>query len=46
MPMGRVEAELRAVLESHMSRLIGHPTRSAKFLREVRRLTKVGGDRQ
>jgi DNA repair protein RecO (recombination protein O) len=45
MPMGRVEAELRAVLESHMSRLIGHPTRSAKFLREVQRLTGVSGDR-
>jgi hypothetical protein len=45
MPMGRAEAELRAILESHMSRLIGHPTRSAKFLREVQRLTGVSGDR-
>jgi DNA repair protein RecO (recombination protein O) len=44
-PLGRTETELRAVLESHMSRLIGHPTRSAKFLREVQRLTGVSGDR-
>jgi len=45
MPIGRAEPELRAVLESHMSRLIGHPTRSAKFLREIQRLTGVSGDR-
>lgn len=44
-PIGRAEPELRAVLDSHMSRLIGHPTRSAKFLREVQRLTGVSGDR-
>lgn len=44
-PLGRVESELRGVLESHMARLIGQPTRTAKFLREVRRLSEVGGER-
>jgi DNA repair protein RecO (recombination protein O) len=34
-PLGRVETELRAALEAHMTRLIGQPTRTAKFLREV-----------
>jgi len=34
-PLGRIEAELRAALEAHMTRLIGQPTRAAKFLREV-----------
>ena len=34
-PLGRIEAELRAALEAHMTRLIGQPTRTAKFLREV-----------
>jgi DNA repair protein RecO (recombination protein O) len=33
-PTGR---ELRALLETHVSRLIGHPTRAARFLREVGR---------
>lgn len=36
--LGRTEAELRAALESQMARLIGQPTRAAKFLREVGRL--------
>jgi hypothetical protein len=44
-PIGRAEPELRLLLDAHMSRLIGHPTRSAKFLREVQRLTGVSGDR-
>jgi DNA repair protein RecO (recombination protein O) len=34
-PLGRIETELRAALEAHMTRLIGQPTRTAKFLREV-----------
>lgn len=34
-PLGRVETELRGALEAHMTRLIGQPTRTAKFLREV-----------
>jgi DNA repair protein RecO (recombination protein O) len=45
-PLGRLEGELKTVLEAHMTRLIGHAPRSTKFLREVRRLTKVGGDRE
>jgi DNA repair protein RecO (recombination protein O) len=45
-PLGRIEAELRVALEAHMTRLIGHPTRTAKFLREVRRLSETIGDRQ
>src|SRR5207249_1277305 len=44
-PLGRVETELRAALEAHMTRLIGQPTRTAKFLREVRRLSEVTGER-
>lgn len=45
-PLGRTEGELRAALETHMTRLIGQPTRTAKFLREVRRLSQVTGERQ
>jgi len=45
-PLGRVEGELKTVLEAHLTRLIGHAPRATKFLREVRRLTKVGGDRE
>jgi DNA repair protein RecO (recombination protein O) len=37
--------ELRAVLEAHMSRLIGYPTRTSKFLREIHRLSAVSGER-
>jgi len=44
-PLGRVETELRGALEAHMTRLIGQPTRSAKFLREVRRLSETTGER-
>jgi len=45
-PLGRLEGELRTALEAHMTRLIGHPTRTAKFLREVRRLSETTGDRR
>src|SRR5437763_536855 len=45
-PLGRLENELRAVLEAHMTRLIGQPTRTAKFLREVRRLSETTGERR
>jgi DNA repair protein RecO (recombination protein O) len=45
-PLGRIEAELRAALEAHMTRLIGQPTRTAKFLREVRRLSETTGERR
>src|SRR5437763_7594627 len=36
-PVGRAGPELRAVLDTQLSRLIGQPTRSGRFLREVRR---------
>jgi DNA repair protein RecO (recombination protein O) len=45
LPLGRTEGELKAALETHMTRLIGQPTRSVKFLREVRRLSEVTGER-
>jgi hypothetical protein len=32
-------------LEAHMTRLLGQPTRTVKFLREVRRLSEVTGER-
>ena len=44
-PVGRAGPELRAVLDTHLSRLIGHPTRSGRFLRELRRLESTSGDR-
>jgi len=44
-PLGRTETELKAALETHMTRLIGQPTRTVKFLREVRRLSEVTGER-
>ncbi len=44
-PLGRTEMELKALLETHMTRLIGQPTRTVKFLREVRRLSEVTGER-
>ena len=37
-PLGRLEGELKAALESHMARLIGQPTRTTRFLRDVHRL--------
>jgi DNA repair protein RecO (recombination protein O) len=40
-PVGRAGPELRAVLDTHLSRLIGQPTRSGRFLREMRRLSEV-----
>src|SRR5437762_1879477 len=40
-PIGRAGPELRAVLDIHLSRLIGQPTRSGRFIREVRRLSEV-----
>ena len=43
-PLGRTEGELKIVLEAYLTRLVGHPPRATKFLREVRRLS-VTGDR-
>jgi recombinational DNA repair protein (RecF pathway) len=39
--LGRGEAELPALLEAQVARLIGHPTRSTKFQREVQRLSSI-----
>jgi DNA repair protein RecO (recombination protein O) len=39
LPLGRAESELRALLEAQVSGLIGQSTRSARFIREVRRVT-------
>ena len=44
-PLGRTEGELKTVLDAYLSRLIGHPSRATKFLREVRRLSQVAGER-
>jgi DNA repair protein RecO (recombination protein O) len=44
-PVGRAGPELRAVLDTHLSRLIGQPTRSGRFLRELRRLEPTSGER-
>ena len=43
--LGRTEGELKIVLEAYLTRLIGHPLRATKFLREVRRLSEIVGDR-
>jgi DNA repair protein RecO (recombination protein O) len=40
-PVGRAGPELRSVLDTHLSRLIGQPTRSGRFLRELRRLEET-----
>ena len=44
-PIGRPGAELRALLDTHLARLIGQPTRSGRFLRELRRLEETSGER-
>jgi DNA repair protein RecO (recombination protein O) len=44
-PLGRTEGELKTVLEAYLTRLIGHAPRATKFLREVRRLSEIVGDR-
>ncbi|OLE46612.1 MAG: DNA repair protein RecO [Candidatus Rokubacteria bacterium 13_1_20CM_2_69_58] len=41
--IGGSESEMGALLENQVSRLIGQPTRTAKFLREVRRLEPAPG---
>ncbi len=45
LPLGRSEAEVAALLESQVARLIGHPTRSAKFQRELHRLSPISDGR-
>jgi DNA repair protein RecO (recombination protein O) len=44
-PIGRPGPELRAILDTHLSRLIGQPTRTGRFLREMRRLEETSGER-
>ncbi len=41
-PLGRVEAELAALLDAHVSRLCGQPTRTPRFLRELARIAYGG----
>jgi DNA repair protein RecO (recombination protein O) len=41
-PLPRIEPELARVLDAHVSRLIGQPTRTPRFLREIRRLYSGG----
>lgn len=43
MPLARTQAELAAMLEAQVARLIGHPPRATRFQREVRRLLPVDG---
>ena len=45
-PLGRMEGELKIVLEAHMNGLIGQASRATRFLREVRGLSKIAGDRE
>jgi DNA repair protein RecO (recombination protein O) len=45
LPLGRIEAEIAALLESQITRLIGHPTRSTKFQRDLQRLSPTPGAR-
>jgi DNA repair protein RecO (recombination protein O) len=45
LPLGRAEFELPELLEAQVARLIGHPTRSTKFQREVQRLSPTSGRR-
>lgn len=40
-PVGRAGPELRSMLDTHLSRLIGQPTRSGRFLRELKRLEET-----
>lgn len=45
LPLGRAEAELAVLLEAQVAGLIGHSTRAAKFLRDVRRLSPAADER-
>jgi DNA repair protein RecO (recombination protein O) len=38
-PLGRLETELAGLLDAHVSRLCGQPTRTSRFLREVQRVS-------
>jgi DNA repair protein RecO (recombination protein O) len=42
-PLGRLEGELKTVLDVHLTRLLGHAPRATRFLREVRRVSEIAG---
>lgn len=44
-PVGRAGPELRTVLDAHLSRLIGQPTRTGRFLRALDRFEGAAGER-
>jgi len=44
-PFGRAEAELGGLLDTQVSRLMGHTPRSTKFLRELQRISPAPVDR-
>ena len=44
-PIGRAGPELRAVLDTQLAHVIGQPTRSGRFLRELKRLEEISGER-
>lgn len=41
--LGRTEDELATLVDGYVARLIGQPTRTARFLREVRRVSHASG---
>jgi DNA repair protein RecO (recombination protein O) len=43
-PFGHAESELRAILDAHVTHLIGHPPRTTRFVREVERLSALPGN--
>jgi len=44
-PIGRAGPELRSLLDTQLARVIGQPTRSGRFLREMKRLEEISGER-
>lgn len=45
LPLGGTDEALDALLVGHVTRLIGQPARTPKFLREIRRVTQASGGR-
>jgi DNA repair protein RecO (recombination protein O) len=44
-PIGRAGPEVRALLDTQLAGVIGQPTRSGRFLRELKRLEEISGER-
>ena len=44
-PIGRPGPELRALLDTQLAHVIGQPTRSGRFLRELKRLEEISRER-